>query len=68
MLDLYNSISEILNIKKDPIFRNSRKGDIKNSLANISKANKLLGYNPLYSIKEGLEITVKSFRDKLVVN
>ena len=68
VLDLYNSISEILNIKKEPIFRNSRKGDIKNSLANISKANKLLGYNPLYSIKEGLEITVKSFRDKLVVN
>ena len=68
VLDLYNSISEILNIKKEPCFRDSRKGDIKNSLANISKAQEYLGYEPLYSVKEGLEKTVNYFSKKLLIN
>jgi UDP-glucose 4-epimerase len=39
-----------LEIIKVPI----RKGDIKHSYANISKASKLLGYNPQFSLNEGL--------------
>jgi UDP-glucose 4-epimerase len=31
-----------------------REGDIKHSYANISKANKLLGYNPQFMLNEGL--------------
>ncbi len=32
----------------------AREGDIKHSYANISKANKFLGYNPQFSLNEGL--------------
>lgn len=38
-----------------PIFGPQRTGDIKHSLASIEKANKLLGYKPIFSFKEGLE-------------
>ena len=68
VLDLYRNISAILNIKKEPLFRDSRQGDIKNSLADISKAQRLLGYKPLFSVKEGLEKTVQSFKEKLLIN
>ncbi|MBC7418586.1 MAG: LPS biosynthesis protein WbpP, partial [Pedobacter sp.] len=32
-----------------------RSGDIPHSLANISKAQRLLGYTPTHGIKDGLE-------------
>lgn len=38
-----------------------RKGDVRNSLANIDKARKVLGYDPLFSVKDGLELTWKGF-------
>lgn len=38
-----------------------RKGDVRDSLANIDKARKLLGYNPLFSVKEGLRVTWEEF-------
>lgn len=38
-----------------------RKGDVRNSLANIDKARKVLGYHPLFSVKDGLELTWKGF-------
>ncbi len=45
-----NTIHDIL-VDHGPI----RKGDIPHSLASIKKAKSLLGYNPKYSIKEGLK-------------
>jgi UDP-N-acetylglucosamine 4-epimerase len=40
--------------KKDPIYKGFRPGDVRHSLADISKAKKMLGYNPNYMIDEGL--------------
>lgn len=39
---------------KKPVYRDFRAGDVRHSLADISKANKLLGYQPAYRIQEGL--------------
>jgi len=39
----------------------TRAGDVKDSLADISKAKKLMGYNPLFSVKDGLAITWRKF-------
>lgn len=58
---LYNSIKESLNTEQEAIHRESRTGDVRNSLADISKARTLLGYNPLFSFKDGLPITIKSY-------
>jgi len=43
-------------------YRENRVGDIKDSLADITKARHLLGYDPAIKIKEGLEITLNWFR------
>ena len=39
---------------KDQIYRDFRAGDVRHSLADISKAKNLLGYSPDYKINEGL--------------
>ena len=59
---LYNSIRESLGSKQDAIHRDTREGDVRNSLANISKAETLLGYKPLFSFKDGLPITIESYK------
>ncbi|MEJ6589184.1 MAG: SDR family oxidoreductase [Crocinitomicaceae bacterium] len=41
----------------------NRKGDIPHSLASIEKAQRLLDYNPLFSLKSGLEATMKWYWD-----
>jgi UDP-N-acetylglucosamine 4-epimerase len=38
-----------------------RKGDVRDSLANIDKARKLLDYDPLFSVKDGLKLTWEQF-------
>ncbi|MGI6341491.1 MAG: SDR family oxidoreductase [Bacteroidales bacterium] len=43
----------------------NRVGDIPHSLASIDKAKKLLGYNPKFSIKQGLKEAVKWYWDNL---
>jgi UDP-N-acetylglucosamine 4-epimerase len=37
-----------------PIYRDFRPGDVRHSLANISKANELLGYSPTHRIADGI--------------
>lgn len=58
---LYNSIREQLNSTQKAIHRDSRVGDVRNSLADISKAKELLGYKPLFSFNDGLPLTIKSY-------
>ena len=41
-----------------PVYREERKGDMKFSRADISKASRLLGYCPLYRVRQGLEKSV----------
>jgi UDP-N-acetylglucosamine 4-epimerase len=43
----------------------NRAGDIPHSLASIDKAKELLGYNPQYSLQEGLKIAVDWYWDNL---
>ncbi|MBS4012189.1 MAG: SDR family oxidoreductase [Bacteroidetes bacterium] len=47
----------------EPIYRDTRDGDVLHSLADISKAEKLLGYKPQVDIKKGLEITLNWFKE-----
>jgi UDP-N-acetylglucosamine 4-epimerase len=48
-----------------PVYREDRKGDVKNSLADISLARKMLGYNPQVKIKEGLRTTLTWFKESM---
>ncbi len=59
---LYESIRDILGIEHQPVWREPRAGDIRNSLADISKARTLLGYEPTQRFMDGLKETVAFFR------
>lgn len=58
---LYTYLTQI--VKKDipPKYAPARTGDVKHSLADITLAEKLLGYRPTIDLKEGLEQTVAWF-------
>jgi UDP-glucose 4-epimerase len=59
---LIDNINEILGKDIKPTYINSRPGDIKHSLADISKARSI-GYNPGGDFKEELSETVGWFKD-----
>ena len=59
---LYQSIAEILGSDYPATYREERSGDIRNSLADISKAQKLLGYHPAVRFMDGLRKTVDYFK------
>lgn len=44
-----------------PIYSRKRPGDVRHSLADISKAENFIEYKPAFSIEEGLKITLKWF-------
>ncbi|WP_299226475.1 SDR family oxidoreductase [uncultured Psychroserpens sp.] len=58
---LWQSLKDAANSSVDAIYGPPRQGDVRDSLADISKANKLLGYQPEYTVKEGLDITWDHF-------
>ena len=60
---LYNTIREMLGITHEPTHREPRAGDIHDSLANISRATELLGYQPAMQFLDGLKITVEYFKN-----
>lgn len=60
---LYNSIRELLDIDHNPIYREPRAGDIRDSLADISRAKTLLDYQPTKRFSEGLKQTVAYFKE-----
>jgi len=44
--------------EKQPVYGDFRAGDVRHSQADISKARKLLGYEPMYNIIQGLEVAM----------
>lgn len=59
---LYNACAEYLNYDVAATYREPRAGDIRDSLADISLAKELLGYQPVKKFKEGLEETIDFFK------
>lgn len=62
---LYRKICEILKVNIKPNYGTQRLGDIKHSLADITKAKKLLNYQPKYNIELGLRKTIEWYRKNL---
>jgi UDP-N-acetylglucosamine 4-epimerase len=60
--DVFELLKSIAGSDLAPKYGPERKGDVKHSLADISKAATLLHYQPLVSVKEGLEKTFEWYR------
>lgn len=65
LIDMYHSIAKALNKDIEPIFGPDRKGDIKHSNADISKAKKILKYNPEYDFERGLLEAIEWYKTNL---
>lgn len=58
---LVNELNNLLNLNIKAIHGNPRSGDIKDSLADVSLAKELIGYEPKVLVDEGLKRTVDWF-------
>lgn len=63
---LYELIQEYLGIQQPAQHKEPRKGDVRNSLADITKAKNYLGYEPAYKFTDGLKMTVEYFKEQVL--
>jgi UDP-N-acetylglucosamine 4-epimerase len=63
LIDLFRFLKKAAKINLEPVFGPGRNGDVKHSLADISKAGSLLNYSPAISVEEGLTKTLNWYRN-----
>jgi UDP-N-acetylglucosamine/UDP-N-acetylgalactosamine 4-epimerase len=64
LLGTYNILKKVAKSEINPTFGPDRAGDIKHSLADISKAKRLLGYDPKINIEKGLELAFDWYKQE----
>jgi nucleoside-diphosphate-sugar epimerase len=62
--ETFRLLQGITSYSGSPIYDTERGGDIKHSLADISRAEAALGYKPMVDFEEGLRRTVEWYREK----
>lgn len=65
LIDIYYSLTNALGVDIEPRFGPDRAGDIKHSNADISKAKRLLGYDPEYDFARGLAEAIEWYKENL---
>ncbi|MGN1170930.1 MAG: SDR family oxidoreductase [Lachnospiraceae bacterium] len=65
LIDIYYDLCKALDKQVEPNFGPDRAGDIKHSNADISKARKLLGYDPDYDFARGIALAIDWYRENL---
>lgn len=65
LIDIYYGLCKALGKDVEPHFGPDRAGDIKHSNADISKAKKLLGYDPEYSFEKGIALAIDWYKENL---
>ena len=65
LIDIYHSLTKAPGKDIRPNFGPDRKGDIKHSNADISKAKSLLGYEPDYDFARGLDEAIGWYKENL---
>ncbi|HEX6322168.1 MAG TPA: SDR family oxidoreductase [Vicinamibacterales bacterium] len=63
LLDLFAVMKRLTGAGVEPIFAEARPGDVRDSQADIAKAKRLLGYEPVVPFEEGLRRTIAWYRD-----
>ena len=65
LIDIYYALTKALGVDIEPNFGPDRKGDIKHSNADITKARTLLGYDPDYNFERGLAEAIDWYKANL---
>ncbi len=63
--DMYKYLCEALGKNIEPNHGPDRKGDVRDSNADISKARKLLGYDPEYDFEKGIALAIDWYKENL---
>lgn len=64
--EIINVINQLTGKNIKPIYTDPRQGDVKHSLADITRAKKLIGYKPAIQFKEGLRLAIEWYQDNLL--
>ncbi len=65
---LIQIIKTLTQANVEPIYSDPRAGDVKDSLADITKSQELLHYTPTISLKDGLDTTINWYRTQTIPN
>jgi UDP-N-acetylglucosamine/UDP-N-acetyl-alpha-D-glucosaminouronate 4-epimerase len=63
---LFRTMRDVVGGTLEPAYADVRSGDVKDSQADIAKAQRLLGYQPIVSFEEGLKRTIEWYRTATV--
>ena len=59
---LFRTIRDLVQSDLEPVYKDVRAGDVRDSQADIVKARRLLGYEPIATFEDGLARTVEWYR------
>ncbi len=62
---LWQRIRDLVGTNVEPVREAPRSGDVRHSLASITRSRERLGYAPAVSLEEGLQRTIAYFRDRV---
>jgi UDP-N-acetylglucosamine 4-epimerase len=65
LIDIYDILAKSLGKEIEPQYGPDRKGDIKHSNADISKAREMLHYEPEWNFRDGIAESIKWYRENL---
>lgn len=65
LIDIYYALTDALGVKIEPQFGDERAGDIRHSNADISKAKRLLGYEPEWNFEKGIKAAIEWYKENL---
>jgi CDP-glucose 4,6-dehydratase len=68
VLELVKKILELMGSKLKPEIRNLVSNEIRNQYLNAGKAHRLLSWEPLFTIDEGLKLTIQWYKEFLETN
>lgn len=66
--ETFKALEPLTSFRGQPKYAAERGGDIKHSLADVSKAEAALGYKPIVDFEEGLRRTVEWYRGNALLN
>lgn len=65
LIDMYQYLCQALGKDVEPVFGPPRKGDVRDSNADITKARELLGYDPEYDFEKGIALAIAWYKEAL---
>ncbi|WP_130836119.1 SDR family oxidoreductase [Lachnoclostridium sp. Marseille-P6806] len=65
LIDVYHALCDALGIVREPNYGPERRGDIRDSNADITAAREKLGYDPSYDFRAGIQLAIDWYRENL---